>query len=359
VAYRLTRRQFAELSGRTLERPRVSAARIVTITASVVLLAGVAALAALGVWLVLYDFPYLTIIFGITALGLAFALRPRFGRLDSSVEVLSKDEAVELFRLIEEVATAIKAPVPDIVVVDEEFGAYATSVGIRRRRVLCLGLPLWAVLSPQERVALLGHELGHFVNGDVRRLLLTQPAYTMLGTVADLIRPVDTYAAGISVMVAAVIQATAARLLFGLHLLLVWTGQRDAQRAEYLADEMAATAAGTGAARELFDLLLAHDVVEMVVHREARAGTGPAGWRAAVDEARAAGTADRPLLRQLSIRDGVSLFASHPPTGLRFRMLTDRPWREATVRLTPSRSEQIDAELAKHYLRAERHLALA
>jgi heat shock protein HtpX len=358
VAYRLTLRQHAELSARTLERPRVSAARILTVTASVLLLAITALLAAIGVWLVLYQFPFITIPFGLAALGLAFALRPRFGRLDPSVEVLSRDQAAALFQLVDEVAAAIGAPTPDIVAVGERFNAYATSVGVRRRRMLCLGLPLWGVLRPQERVALLGHELGHFVNGDVRRSLLTQPALTMLGSAADLIRPVPTGRTGIIEMLAAAVQAFAARLLFAMHLLLVWTGQRDAQRAEYLADDLAATAAGSGAVTDLMDALLASDVIEMIVRREARAGRGLPAWRTAVAEARAAGTDRRPLVRQLSIRDEVSLFASHPPAGLRLRMVNDRAWRDPAVTLTESRADQIDAALAKHYRRVQRDLAL-
>ncbi|MBX6358080.1 MAG: M48 family metallopeptidase, partial [Micromonosporaceae bacterium] len=197
VAYRLTRRQYAELSGRTLDRPRASLARVVTVTVSVLLLAGVAALAALGVWLVLYDFPKLTIVPGVALLALVLVLRPRFGRLDRSARVLSRTEAPELFRLVDSVAAAVKAPAPDVVAVDESFSAYAAAVGIRRRRVLCLGLPLWGALHAQERVALLGHELGHFVNGDVRRGLLTQPAFTMLGSAADVVRPVDTVRSGV------------------------------------------------------------------------------------------------------------------------------------------------------------------
>ncbi|HEY7296021.1 MAG TPA: M48 family metalloprotease [Dehalococcoidia bacterium] len=42
-------------------------------------------------------------------------------------------------------------------------------MGWRRRRVLLLGQPLPLTLDSQERVALLGHELGHGVNGDAVR----------------------------------------------------------------------------------------------------------------------------------------------------------------------------------------------
>jgi hypothetical protein len=45
-------------------------------------------------------------------------------------------------------------------------------VGLRRRRVVHIGIPLWFTLEPQPRVAVLGHEVGHFVNGDLRRSLL-------------------------------------------------------------------------------------------------------------------------------------------------------------------------------------------
>ncbi|MEV1287751.1 M48 family metalloprotease [Micromonospora sp. NPDC049679] len=364
LAYRLTRQQFTALAQRPLAQRGLGPARIVTVTASVLLLAAVALLAAAGGWLlVAYRFPALNMLVGIVALAVAFTLRPRFGRLDPELEVLTRERAPALFRLIDEVATAIGAPTPDIVAVDERHrNAYATCVGVRRRRVLCLGLPLWGSLPPQERVALLGHELGHFVNGDSRRLLLTQPAFTMLANAADLVRPVDTVrGAGLLEMVGAllagVVQATMARLLFGAHLLLLWVALRDTQRAEYLADEMAARVAGSAAAASLSDSALMADVIDMLVRRDARAGHGPVRWRRTADEARAANAEQLPLLRQLSIRDDVSLFATHPPVGLRARMITERTWREPAVALTEARAAQIDAELSREYERTQRALA--
>lgn len=300
----------------------------------------------------------------VVALCLAVALRPRFGRVDPHLEVLSRDRAPALFGLVDEVAAAVGAPAPHIVAVSADFNAYATAVGLRRRRVLCLGLPLWGALNPQERVALLGHELGHFVNGDVRRGLPTQPALTTLGTAADLIRPVESYAANESHVVILVghlmakpVQWVLSRLLLGLQLLLLWVGLRDSQRAEYLADEMAAAAAGSAATIGLAEALLAAGSVLTVVHREARAEQGPARWREAANEARTSAAERLPLLRQLSVRDDASLFASHPPVGLRVRMVEARQWRTPAVVLTEHRCEQIDAELAGDYQRVGRHLA--
>ncbi|WP_232072280.1 M48 family metallopeptidase [Phytohabitans flavus] len=360
LAYRLSRSQFDTLVADRLDRRGPGLARVVTIGISVLLLVLVALLAVFGVWLVVHDFPSLTIPFGLAALGLAATLRPRFGHLDASAEVLDRERAPALFELVDEVAAAVAAPAPDVVALDDGFNAYAGSVGLRRVRVLCIGLPAWGALPPQERVALLGHEMGHFVNGDVRRTLLTQPAFTMLGTAADLVRPVETAATGVErlgEMLVEGVQRLLARLLFGAHVLLVWLGQRDSQRAEYLADELAAKAGGSAAAASMLDAFLLSDAIEMVVRREARAGHGPDRWRIAADEARASAAASLPAMRQLSVRDRASLFASHPPQGLRSRMIRERQSHAAAVTLTEARLERIDSELTRHYERIVRDIS--
>lgn len=359
LAYRLTRGQFDGLVGRGPGRAGVGFSRVAIVVASVLLLVGVVLLAAFGVWLIVHDFPTLTIPFGLAALGLAVVLRPRFGRLDSSAEVLDRDRAPMLFQVVEEVAAAVGTPAPDVVAVDDSFSAYATAIGVRRRHALCIGLPLWATLPPQERVALLGHELGHFVNGDIRRGLFTQPAFTMLGQAADLVRPVESSmveSGGLGVLMAEVVQRMISRVLFGAHVALLWLGQPDAQRAEYLADELSARAAGSAAAASLPDALLTGASIETVVRRDMRAGHGPARWRASAEEARTAASGRLAVLRQLSVRDEASMFATHPPLGLRSRMLRERPPHPPAVILTEERVAQIDRELARHYDRIARDI---
>lgn len=360
LAYRMTARQFDRLVGRPLDGTGSGAARVFTAIASLVLLGGVLALAVTGVWLIVaFRFPNPSVVLGVALLGLAYALRPRFGRLDQDLEELSRDRAPELFALVDEVAAAIGAPRPDIVGVDGDLNAYAGTVGVRRRRVLCLGLPLWGSLPAQERVALLGHELGHFVNGDPRRALLVQPAVTMLGSAADLVRPVRTVSGGgiaelVGRALAHAVQWVLVRLLLAAHLVLVCVALRDSQRAEYLADELAARAAGSTASTGLLDAFLADESIALAVRRESRAGHGPDRWRAEVVASRAAAAPRLPLLRQLSVRDEASLFASHPPAGLRRRMLEGRPAHEPAVVLTEDRMTRIDAELSGEYEKVRR-----
>jgi heat shock protein HtpX len=363
MAFRATRRQFSQLVGRPLGSNGSAAARRLTTAASLLLIAVVLGLAVLGAWLIVaFPFPNLAVVPGVAMVGLAIALRPRFGRLDPDLEVLTRDQAPELFGLIDEVATAVGAPTPDLVGVDGAINAYAGTVGLRRRRVLGLGLPLWGSLPAGGRVALLGHELGHFVNGDPRRGLLTQPVFDMLASAADLFRPVrTTVGAGLVEMLGDALgrafQWVVSRVLFVAYLLLVAVALRDSQRAEYLADELSARVAGTSAATDLLDATLTAESMALAVRRETRAGHGPDRWRAALAEARAASADRLPLLRQLSVRDEASLFAAHPPTGLRRQMLTERAWQDPVVVLTPARMERIDAELSREYERFRRNVS--
>jgi heat shock protein HtpX len=330
----------------------------VTLTVAVLLLLFVALLAGFGVWLILYDFPQLTILPGVLLLVLAGALRPRFGGLDDEAHFLDRDEAPELWSLVDRVAAHTGAPMSHLVGLDHSRGAYTTTVGLRRRRVLCLGASLWSALDPQERVALIGHELGHFVNGDVRRGPLAHVALTTLGRLASLAHPNGEGGNGLVDMIISAVQWVLAHLIMGVQLLVVWIGQRDAQRTEYLADEIGARAAGSAAAVRLLDVLL-HDALDTVIRREARAQRSGAAWQQAAVVARANLAPAVPVLRQLSKRDETSLFASHPPTGLRARMLESRPQHAAGVVLTEQQAERIDHEIAGPVERVRRDLAAA
>jgi hypothetical protein len=82
-------------------------------------------------------------------------------------------------------------------------------------------------------------------------------------------------------------------------------------------------------------------------------------WRAAADAARANPAPVVPVLRQLSRRDETSLFATHPPTGLRARLLESRPQHAAGVVLTEQQAKRIDREIAGPVERIRRDLASA
>jgi heat shock protein HtpX len=360
LAYRLTARQFTALAEGPLDRRSTSAARLVTMAVAVVLIAAVLAVAGLGLWLLLFQPRVLVKGLGVLLLGLAFVLRPRLGRLaevSRDTHPIERATAPELFGLVETVAREVDAPMPDVLLISYDQNAFTTTVGWRRTRVLCLGLPLWATLDPPERVALIGHEMGHFVNGDVRRGPLTAVAENTLGHLAELLAPSSPTAGGLVGMISRSVSWLLSRTAMTLQILLFWTSQRDSQRAEYLADELGARSGGTAAAIRLADHLLLATAIDTVIRREARAGHGMSAWRAAAVVARANQAPNVPLLRRLSRRTQSSLAASHPPNGLRAEMLERRPEQPAAVRLDDAASDRIDAELGRLAERVRRVLA--
>jgi heat shock protein HtpX len=363
LAYRLTDRQYSALLGRPVGGGGWGPARVALSVAAVTLVVGVVALLGLGVYLIAHQFPSWRIAPGVLLVLVALALWPRLARPDRYGRRLRREDAPVLFRLIDDVAAAIGAPVPHVVEVDSTFNASTTAVGLRRRRVLRLGLPMWAVLPPQQRVALLGHELGHFVNGDVRRGPVTRVPLTTLGRLADLLRPgrplADHGLPGmIGDVLARVLFGTARRVVQAGHVGLVWVCLRDSQRAEYLADELAARAASSTAAAQLTDTLVLSDALFMVARREARKGVAAPDWLVAADTVRAEVVPRLAGARQLSVRDEVSLFATHPPTGLRARMIESRPYQPAAVTLGAADSARVDEELTKAYDVARRDISL-
>jgi heat shock protein HtpX len=361
LAYRTAGSEFGRQQGAPpADGP--TGTRIAVTAVAVALHLGVLACFVVGVWLCVHAFPSRTLIAGIPLVLIALLLRPRFRRLPRNVTTLRRREAPALHDLVHRVAAAVGAPVPQVIGIDGEYNAFAAAVGFRRRRALVLGLPLWGTLGPQERVALLGHELGHFVNGDVRRGLLTQPMYTMLPQVRVLLTPSRGAGGGglaawigdaIFRMFAAVLRA----VVFAAELALLWLAERDGQRAEYYADVLAARAGGTAAGVALMDSIYLDSEILLSVERAARRGDPVAAWQPGAARVIAEAAPTMAVRRQLSVRKEASLFASHPPTGFRARLLAGRPPVAPAVVLDPEASAAIDAELARHYQSCSRGLA--
>ncbi|MBN6051584.1 M48 family metallopeptidase, partial [Nonomuraea sp. RK-328] len=191
-------------------------------------------------------------------LGTAWLMRPRLGRLPADRHLLDRDRAPRLFGLLDRIGAEVGAPPVDVVFVSADYNAAYARVGLRGRRTLDLGAPLWAVLDPQERVALLAHGLSHSSNGDVREGRLTGTAIRALWEVHEVVRAVarggrDSAEATAQSFVAMLSLALAALMwLAGLVLrllgfLLLAVSMRASRQGEYVADERAARVASSEA----------------------------------------------------------------------------------------------------------------
>jgi Zn-dependent protease with chaperone function len=286
---------------------------------------------------------------GALLVGIGLMLRPRFGKPPKD-DVVSAKEAPELHAIVTEVARALEVPSVDTVVVDHEYNASWAILGLRRRRVLTLGLPLLMALEPQERVALIAHELAHGRNGDSGRGLFVGSAVRALSDIYYIVGPEDLsdrepWELGIFDRIVNVFVWVLSRPVYGLLVLELVLLLRDSQRAEYLADALAARIAGTEAVVGLSEKTLLGSTFQAAVQRAARPGADVDLFADATEVFASVPDRERERRRRIARLDGAKLSETHPPTAKRIDLLERRPVPEAQVLLTPERAAEIDAEL--------------
>jgi len=306
-------------------------------------------------------FPVAKAIVTVVLLVVAWEVRPRLGRVPREGEVLVSATAPGSFAVLAEVARATGSKPPHVLVVSPEFNASVGRAGIRRRLVMTIGLPLWQALDDRERVAVLGHECGHEVNGDLRSTLVVGTAIESLQRWASLLLPdvratrqrwrfgarnsTGSFFAIAEYLVPLILlplSVTVGLLAVGLERIAARSGQR----AEYRADELAGAAAGTDATVAMLDQFF---VAGQCMAAMRLAGTRePDGdvWAAESRFLRAVTPAQRERWRRIAAREEHRTDASHPPTLLRQEMLRSKPPVTGSLRLDPQLLATMTAELA-------------
>jgi Zn-dependent protease with chaperone function len=210
---------------------------------------------ALGVWLCLFALPSQRILgwfLGVACLFMVwlwFLPRPH----KNPTNLIQREQAPMLYQVTRRIAEALgKPPIDDIywnVTYNASFGQY----GWRRKRSLILGLPLLSVLNEEELVALLSHELAHSANDDPNRGFLLGTALYSLASWYQLIHPIyrmrtnDRTPTTMHMSTFTSIFLPIAGLIWVVGYVLSQLLWYDIQRAEYLADWLAAQVSGTNA----------------------------------------------------------------------------------------------------------------
>jgi Zn-dependent protease with chaperone function len=299
-------------------------------------------------------FNLLVLLLAALLFGIGWFLRPRLGKLDADAARLavSPEDAPEIHALTGDVARALGVRGPHVIVLQPEFNAWWSVLGWRRRRVLMLGSGLLAVLSPEELVALIGHEIGHARNGDAREGLIVGSAVDGLAELYALMDAGNWGAADgtdpfvdAAAPLAKALQRLASLPVLGLLLALAHLLLGDMRRAEFLADERAAQVAGSAAVVRLHERLLLASAYALALQRAAH-GAGADGLfvplRAAFD---AVPERERARRRAVARLEGTRLDATHPPTAMRIAMLEGRPAQPAKITLDGGRRARLSAEL--------------
>lgn len=310
-----------------------------------------------------------------------WAVRPRLvnKRLDSE-KFLTRSTAPQLYALLDKCAAELGCKVPDVVRFDQRFNAATGRAGVKQRSFLAVGVPLWTVLSGPERIALLGHELAHQVNGDTTHGLWAASARRSIVEWTKILNPRQTAferannaliqlmwrgtGQGLGAMLAPVVMAILFAPFFlialGCRALLVKLDLYCGQRAEYLADELGARLAGSEAAHGLIAKLALHESVvsnltaarsRYAMRRQEEEGvlwSNLATYIASIPETE---------LQRRQIVDrlrNARTDRSHPANHLRSALIRDRAQLPGVLELSAEDWAAVDAELAPVYVAAAR-----
>lgn len=116
--------------------------------------------------------------FGIICLGIVYILRIRPVRWPKNT--VSRSDYPALYGLLDRMTKELGTTPVAGLILNEEYNASITQIGIRRKKLVTLGLPLLSVLTPQERVVVLAHEFGHGLNRDpVRGFVFWTTTFTL------------------------------------------------------------------------------------------------------------------------------------------------------------------------------------
>lgn len=344
AASRRNARLFARLVSAAQLRP-TGPMRVTVIGVAVLIHVTTLALFLGGLTLLLLppvDSPW--VVGGPAMMVLAWAVRPRVARLRKDARLITRADAPELFGLLDEM-TALMGAEPMIgATVNTWCGAATQVFGLRRRRVLRIGIPLWEVLGPQERVALLAHELAHSVNSDAEYGLVVLGALHTVGKWYAVAHPLTRLSPAHRPRIRSLVD-----LVLPIHLLhrgATAMLRRSKPRAEYLADHLAAGIASTDATCALFERTVTAKAATAVLTDALKARVPSHPWRIVRDYAAALPEHERRRLALLGERQEVCVDSTHPPTHLRIRMLRERPALPARVVLGAERAAAIEAELA-------------
>ena len=291
----------------------------------------------LGTLLTAATFPNLfVLIVGIVLIGVGLILLPkRQHRLD---DLLERSQLPSTFHLLDQITDRLGTETITHVIVTPDFNAFMLHLG--GKRVIGIGAVLWQATTPQERLAILAHEVAHQVNGDPARTGLTGKAlHTLEGWLWFLEPNADE-------LLAEIIMYLPLLIVSGIHRLLLRLVFIESQRSEYLADALAAHVAGVQASQSALQKTMLAERIEL--ERLGMHANRVPGGLALVDRFASAvkGIADqeRDALFSKAKSEKLAVDSTHPPTVYRIAFL-DLLTDAGTSVLNPGDLCDIDTEL--------------
>jgi len=349
LGQRLSRGLFDELSQAGSIQPALTLSKVLAFSIAVIVHGLTVALVILGLVLIVGWCPNpVTAVAGLLCLGVAWLLRPHVSKVPP--DLAPRDKFPTLYRVADSIAQTLGLAGVDGIVLNESFNAGFDQAGWRRQKILYLGLLLFSILDDQEKVALLAHELAHGANGDPSRNFFIGTAINSLLTWHRLLYP-DRIVSHSGIVGLLMIPVNLAILglsyipWLGAYLLahLLW---RDSQRAEYLADYLAAQISGTDATLSTLEKHHLEITISTTTQRVMLNWNGQDLFDELRQQIAAVPLRERERIRRVEQLEYSRLDISHPPTAYRVALLKAHPISEPRITLSPSDVAQLEQELA-------------
>ena len=250
---RLNQRQglalYNEIAKKEIVKPSFSLSTFLAYLLSAMVYIFMIVFFALGVLTLIKGYRHIaTVVLALLFFGLSWFARPRFNKLPK--HPIDRRSSPSLYQVVDILAKSLGTRI-DVIELNEEYSASTYFAGLRQTRVLSLGLPLLAVLTDDEKAALICHELAHNVNGDVTNSMFIGVAMNSLiqwyRIISSRYGSRDTVLEVLSDIILMLVAQFPLFILNAINI-LSW---RVHQRAEYLADLMAARICGTNATLSL------------------------------------------------------------------------------------------------------------
>ncbi len=264
----------------------------------------------------------------------------------------------KLFKLVDDIADSLGSEKVDEIVIDGSFNAsFARTFlkrGFRRKRVLILGLPLFFILSPQERVALISHEIAHNVNKDSARAFWLGTALNTLRRWYELMTPADDeYGTSKIAKFFLFIPRTIVFLLKLIFETLLW---RDSQIAEYYADRLAAEISGSKYQISLLEKLHFGELYVSTIKKLIKYNYTSNFFKEFVNRINQMPQKEIDRLGRLEKSKLSRVDATHPPTVYRIEYIKLLSYEMSKYQLSEDECSDIDKELKKEYDRVNKDI---
>lgn len=350
IGRRASKNLFDRMVRTTSLRPTLTFSKVLAFLVAAVVHGLTLLFAGLSIFLLVRGWPnFMAIIGGLFCGGLAWALRPRFPRAPR--EIMPRDQFPTLYKLVDNIAQALRTASVDGIVIDEDFNAAFGQVGWRQKKILFLGLPLLSILDHREKTALIGHELAHGTNGDPLRGFFIRTAVNSLVEWHRILHPDEIWdsTAGIEGLLMIPINVALIGVSYipwlGAYALshLIW---HDSQRAEYLADYLASAVSGTDAMLSMLEKLHYQRTFSVALQRTALSRSSQNFFDELRQQVAAMPKREVERIRRVEQLELSRLDTTHPPTAYRVRFLSAHRIEKPEVVFSPVDFEELDRELA-------------